>query len=99
MPTSTPGGRLPPPIPADWGYAFYYGSLTWLTVYYRVDPQTLGNALAGTGFEPALFADGQGAVGLNPMTYGSQLESLVEATTEAELNVLAYPAAAPPPSR
>lgn len=87
-----PSGQLPPAIPANWGYAFYYGSLTWLTVYYRAPVTLLAQFLEGTGFEPAVFDDGQGAVGLNPMTYGSQLENMVEATTEAELNVLAYPA-------
>jgi hypothetical protein len=85
------GGTLPPAVPPNWGYAFYYGSLSWITAYFRVDVDTLSGYLAGTGFAPAVFADGMGAVGLNPMTYGSQLESLVEATTEAELNILAYP--------
>jgi hypothetical protein len=85
-------GQLPPAIPSDWGYAFYYGSLSWLTVYYRVPLSVLEPHLNNTGFVPAVFADGDGAVGLNPMTYGSHLENLVEATTEAELNVLAYPA-------
>lgn len=87
-----PGGQLPPADPPDWGYAFYYGSLSWLTVYYRAPVQLLAQFLKGTGFEPAGFADGEGAIGLNPMTYGSHLENMVEATTEAELNVLAYPA-------
>jgi hypothetical protein len=87
-----PRGNLPPAIPPDWGYAFYYGSLSWLTVYYRAPVDRLASFLTGTGFAPAVFDDGSGAVGLNPMTYGSHLENQVEATTEAELNVLAYPA-------
>ncbi len=49
---SEQSGQLPPPIPPDWGYAFYYGSLSWITVYYRVDLQTLARYLDGTGFSP-----------------------------------------------
>lgn len=79
-----------PPIAKDWGYAFYYGSLYWITAWFRGDPDTLGEYLP-EGFEAAVFDDGMGAVGLNPMTYGSHLENMVEATTEAELNVVAYP--------
>jgi hypothetical protein len=94
------GGTLPPPNPPDWGYAFYYGSLRWITVYFLVEYEILEQALAdygGVGFTPAKFTDQPdsgheyGAVGLNPMAYGSHLQNLVEATTEAELNILAYP--------
>jgi len=89
---TVPGkGTFPSNVP------FYYASISSIWAWYRVDPCILEQYLEGTGLKVANF-DGAGLVNFDFMFYaghgGSQNNfenfSGITATTEVELNIVAY---------
>lgn len=81
-----------PPTSADWGIAFFYGTLSCAWVHWLVPSELVTPLLAGTGFKPALF-DGQALVNVDFQAYTSSATGYLEATNEIELNLVVYPEA------
>jgi hypothetical protein len=81
-----------PPTPADWGIAFFYGTLSCAWVHWTVSVDIVAPLLAGTGFKPAIF-DGKAVVNMNFQAYTSTFNNGLEMTNEMELNLVVYPEA------
>ena len=90
---SVPGvGNIPAHVP------YYYASIVSFWAWYRVDVKKLEGYLSGTGLKVATF-EGKGLVNFDFMFYAGHggiqddFKSApgVSATTEVELNIVAYP--------
>jgi hypothetical protein len=80
-----------PPTPADWGIAFFYGTLSCAWVHWKVPPNLVA-PLVPAGFKPALF-DGQAVVNVDFQAYTATFNNGLEMTNEMELNLVVYPEA------
>jgi hypothetical protein len=89
---------LPPIAPGYDGSAFYYASIAVLEVAYLTDADKLRPYLEGSGLELATFEDGQAATGFNYQMYTAVFPGGMNAITEIELNVYAYPEDAEQPA-
>jgi len=84
-----------PDLPADDSglyLPFYYHSIASLWMYFSVDLDILYPFLEETGLKPGVF-DGKGLVNINFMNYTAHNGNSLAATSELELNIIAFPAA------
>ena len=81
-----------PPLPPGFSLPFYYASVNAIWVYYKVSPEKVATYLQDIALEPALF-DGQALVLLNFQRYTGFISSGLSVVNEAQLNIIAYPAA------